>query len=129
VTSTLMTPEQRQELERELAGVYPAAAELVLDAVRAERAARAPLTPTTADMARIRAVAAVPQMAKRLLQAEAEYARMRAVLARILHEHGAGDDYQLSDLAWELEQAGLSVRAEMEEAADLACGEAMGALR
>lgn len=126
---TLMTPEQRQELERELAGTYPAAAELVLDAIRAERSARTAAGTAGAGLAGSRALAAVPQLAQRLLDVEAEYAQMRSVLARVVHEYAAGDDYTLSDLVWELSQAGLSLEHELGELVDLAHAAAAETLR
>lgn len=125
----LMTFEERQELEKELAGVYPAAGELVLEAVRAERAARTASTPSRADMARARALAAVPQVARLLLEVETKYATMRAALARVLHEYGAGDDYVLSDLPWELSKVGLTVQPELDEAEALAEAEVAEVLR
>lgn len=126
---TSMPSEQLRALEQELAGVFPAAGELVLDAVRAERAARTAAGTAGAGLAGSRALAAVPQLARRLVDVETEYAQMRTVLVRVLHQYTAGDDYTLSDLLWELSQVGLSLQPELGEAEALAAAAAAETLR
>lgn len=112
-----MTREQRATLKDKLTLQVAADPDAVLRAVGAA---------TYADLHRsdpaavTRAVAGSLSLAKRLLAIETEYAASRAAVARLVVANNRGDDYGLSDLASELEQAGIDLRDDYDEADDLA---------
>lgn len=112
---THLDPQQRAAIEAELANISPASPELlqrcVLDALRITRSPnRATLPRYALDLG-----AAAPSVLRRLLDAEAELATVRGTVARVIHAANDGDDYSMSDLAWELETAGVSVQSELDD--------------
>jgi hypothetical protein len=109
---TPMTPEESAAVDQ-LATEFPAAPELVLSALKATYDARLYPSTSVAEVRRRRALDALPAIARRLLTAETELANTRAVVARIAHAAGEGDDYALSDLVWELERAGVGIEREL----------------
>lgn len=66
------------------------------------------------------ALAGALTVAKRLLTIEAAYATTRATVARLVVANQHGDDYSLSDLAFELQRAEIDLKHDYAEADDLA---------
>lgn len=113
----LMTSEQRDEAGRAV-GFSPAAdAEGVLKAIRALKYAD---RQRTNPVAVGQALGAALGVVTRLLAVEAEHATTRATVARLVVANNRGDDFNLGDLASELEQAGIDLKNDYAEADDLA---------
>ncbi|MFG2780773.1 hypothetical protein ACGFY7_23335 [Streptomyces prunicolor] len=73
-----------------------------------------------AESTAIRVRLVVPTVVKRLLLAETEQAALRSTVARLVVANNRGDDYTLSDLAFELAQAGLDLTTDYDHADALA---------
>ncbi|MCI4045445.1 hypothetical protein [Streptomyces sp. TRM75563] len=108
---TLMTHGERAEIAAEIAGRFPAAPELVGEAVAAARdTARGSVA---AGLVAAHTVAVVA----RLLEVEQLLATTREALARLAAD---GDDYDLSDVLYELTRVGAGLdRAELDRAEHL----------
>lgn len=110
-----MTPEELAATAAVLGpSQNPAAPELVTSVVESARRLRQVGYPESRAMALARDV---PAVVRRLLDVETALATTRAVVARIAHSAGEGDDYALSDLVWELQRAGVGVDREMADVA------------
>lgn len=107
---TPMTPEQLAELAEQLGRQNPAAPELVAAVIESARRIRQVGYPDGRAQALARDA---PAVVRRLLDVETELATTRAVVARIAHANGEGDDYALSDLVWELRRAGVGIDREL----------------
>ena len=120
-----LTPEQRAELQDEIGAQPPASPELLLAAIRDQYQARkqAGVTPNAAAAAAHRALAALPAVLQRLIDAEQQLDTVRTTVARLIHRNDEGDDYGLTDLAWELSRAGVSVQPELDLISALANAE------
>jgi len=93
----------------------PASPEVALTAVRSHRAA-APLDATRpAD----RAAAAVPQLVRRLVDAETALATWRTVIVSVIAESQDGDEITAGDVLHRLHNAGIDIDAEVAEALEL----------
>ncbi|MFJ8761038.1 hypothetical protein [Streptomyces cyaneofuscatus] len=115
---TLMTPGERAEISTEIAGRNPAAPELVGEALAAAR-----------DTARDSVAAGLVAhftvaIVARLLEVEQQLGTTRATLARVLADMEEGDYYGPDDIMHELDQAGISIRADVAAAGELADAEA-----
>lgn len=118
----LMTPEQIDDTRAALGFTNPASAELVTDALKGARQIE-----RQADRATRRVLGFLPPIIRRLLDAETERNTIRTTIARLVVANNHGDDLSLSDLAWELQRAGVELKHEFAEAEDLhraAIGEA-----
>lgn len=72
-----------------------------------------PGSPRWADTVR-RLVDGIPAVLRRLYDAETSLATLRRTVAEHIYASNEGDDVSESDLAWELERAGVSVRADLD---------------
>ncbi|MFJ7411613.1 hypothetical protein ACIQWZ_12465 [Streptomyces sp. NPDC098077] len=109
---TLMTPDERAVIAARLDGQNPAAPELV-DATVAAAAGVARSGYSVAAVGRLLA-ADMLAVAARLVQAEQTLTVTRETLARLA---ATGDDYDLSEVLYELERAGAGLRrAELDHA-------------
>lgn len=108
-----MTREQVAEIRTELGSTNPATPEAVRDFLSA---IRRPDTDRTMRLVRLVA----PTVVQRLLDAEAERAALRSTVARLVVANNRGDDYSLSDLAFELERGGIDLKDDYDEADALA---------
>lgn len=112
-----MTREQLAEANSALGFAQAADPEGVLRAIRALKYAdRQRSNPSAVAQAFAAALAVL----KRLLAVEADYATTRAAIARLVVANQRGDDYSLSDLAFELERAGIDLKTDYDHADDLA---------
>ena len=112
-----MTAEERRELQNLLGFTVAVTPAGVLSAVAALHYADRNRTNQVAIGSAIdEALSAV----KRLLVIEEEYATTRAAIARLEIANARGDDYNLRDLAAELEQAGIDMKDDYDHADDLA---------
>lgn len=111
---TTLTPEQIDETRAALGFANPAAPELILSALTSTR-----LIERTADQPARRVLAMLPPIVRRLLDAETERNTVRAAIARLVVANNHGEDYSLSDLAWELQRAGVDLKDEYAAADDL----------
>lgn len=111
-----MTTEQCATLTRALGYTKTADPEGVIRALDSLRYADRHRTDPTAVS---RALAAALTVAKRLLAVESDYATVRSTIARLEVANHRGDDYGLSDLAFELEQAGVDLKDDYDTADDL----------
>lgn len=105
-----LTPAQLAELAAELTTVNPAAPELLMDEARRAHSA---IRFSSGKYAK--AGQAQLTVLRRLLDVETELATTRAAVARVVYDGNDGDDVNMSDLMWELEQAGVSIRPELDE--------------
>ncbi|MFJ2909389.1 hypothetical protein ACIO8F_08125 [Streptomyces sp. NPDC087228] len=106
---TLMTSEQRDQLTAVLGMQHPAAPELVAATVACA---------TGVLRSDVRAIAA------RLVEAEQLLDTTRRTLATVIYAANEGGDYDMSDLMWELEKAGVGIRAELDDVEAAATAEA-----
>ncbi|MFE6683960.1 hypothetical protein [Streptomyces sp. NPDC057729] len=106
---TLMTPEQRTQITAALGMQHPAAPELVAATVECA---------TGVLRGGVRAIAA------RLIEAERVLDTTRRTLATVIYAANEGDDYDMSDLMWELERNGVGIQAELDDAEAAATAEA-----
>lgn len=116
-----MTREELAEITTALGRAVAATPAAVTGAAKAAALAdwhRA--NPVVAEQWYRRATRAVPSLVRRLLDAEESYAAVRSTVARLVVANNRGDDYSLSDLASELEQAGIDLKDDYDEADDLA---------
>lgn len=112
-----MTREQLVEALAVLGFARAADPEGVLGAIRALKYAdRQRSNPAAVGQA----LAAALTVLKRLLAVEADHATTRATVARLVVANQRGDDYSLSDLAFDLEQAGIDLKNDYDHADDLA---------
>ncbi|MFD3790814.1 hypothetical protein [Streptomyces cyaneofuscatus] len=109
---TLMTPGERAELGDEIAGRNPAAPELVGEALAAAR-------DTARDSVAAGLVAGFTiAIVARLVEVEQLLGTTRETLARLA---ATGDDYDVSEVLYELERAGAGLRRiELDHAEDIA---------
>ncbi|MEV7389572.1 hypothetical protein [Streptomyces sp. NPDC091215] len=113
-----MTAEQRRELQNVLGFAIAADPDAVFRAVGAfHRAGQ-----IGADRAAVtRAAVGALSLAKRLLAIEEAYATVRTTIARLEIANARGhDDYNLRDLAAELERVGIDLKDDYDIADDLA---------
>lgn len=113
----LLTADERATLGQSLGYTIPADGDAVLRAVNALRYADRHRTDPTAVS---RALAGSLSVLRRLIDVEAEYATTRTTIARLQVANHRGDDYALSDLAFELERAGIDLKDDYDHADDLA---------
>ncbi|RMB85595.1 hypothetical protein CTZ28_12445 [Streptomyces shenzhenensis] len=118
-----MTREELAGLRSVLGAATPAAPELVADTVKAARIAN-----RVADRNARHVLLAVPPIVARLLNAETDRVALRSTVGRLVVANQRGDDYSLSDLAFELERAGIDLKEDYAEADDLARAEEQEAL-
>ena len=113
-----MTAEQRRELQNILGFAIAADPDAITRTISAIHRAERP----GADRASVvRAVAGALSVAKRLLAIEEEYATVRSTIARLEIANARGhDDYNLRDLAFELERVGIDLKDEYDIADALA---------
>ena len=119
--TTPMTPKELAEVSMALGRGAAATPEAIVTATKASQLAdwhRA--NPAVAEQFVRRAVAAVPSLVRRILDVETEYAAMRSTVARLVVANQRGDDYSLSDLAFELERASIDLKDDYATADDLA---------
>lgn len=112
---TTLTVEQIDEARAALGFANPAAPELIVNVLASTRRIE-----RAADQPTRRLLAMLPPIVRRLLDAETERNTIRATIARLVIANNHGDDYGLSDLAWELQSAGVDLKAEYAVADDLA---------
>jgi len=112
-----MTREERAEVSNALGFAAPASTDGVLKAVNALRCAERNRGDQTAI---VRALGAAQALVKRLLDVEAETATVRSTIARLVVANQRGDDYGLSDLAFELERAEVDLKDDYDTADALA---------
>jgi hypothetical protein len=113
----LMTSEERDDVARRLGYAQTADAPGVLRALNAMRQADRHHTDRAAVS---QAIAGALTVIKRLLHIEAEYATTRTTVARLIVANNRGDDYSLSDLAFELERAQVDLKDDYTHADALA---------
>lgn len=113
----LLTSEQRAEAARVVGFSRTADAEGVLKAIRALTYAD---RQRTNKVAVAQALAAALTVVQRLLAVETEHATTRATVARLVVANNRGDDYSLSDLAFELQRAEIDLKDDYDHADDLA---------
>ncbi|WP_123973707.1 hypothetical protein [Streptomyces sp. Ag109_O5-1] len=113
-----MTSEQRRDLQNLLGFTIAADPDAVTRTLAAVRRAAQP----NADrLAVTQAVAGALSLTKRLLAIEEAYATVRTTIARLEIANARGhDDYNLHDLAAELERAGIDLKTDYDAADDLA---------
>jgi hypothetical protein len=115
----LLTVDQRDQASSHL-GFTPAAdGDAVLRAITDIRHAD---RHCTNPLAVSRALAGALTAIRRLLDVEAEHTATRTTIARLVIANNRGDDYSLSDLAWQLQEAGVDLKAEYAHADALAEG-------
>jgi hypothetical protein len=112
-----MTREERDDVARSLGFAQTADAPGVLRALKALRYADRHRDDRTAVG---NALAGALTVLKRLLAVEADYATTRATVAGLVVANNRGDDYSLSDLAFDLERAGIDLKDDYDTADDLA---------
>ena len=110
-----MTRDELAALRAELGFANPATPDAVRGLLTAIRPS-ARSEESTATRARL----VVPSVVKRLLLAETERAALRSTVARLVVANNRGDDYNLGDLASELERAGIDLKNDYDEADALA---------
>jgi hypothetical protein len=110
-----MTREELAAIRTELGPANPATPDAVRGLLTTIRSGDRPAESTAT---RVRLV--VPAVVKRLLLAETERAALRATVARLVVANNRGDDYSLSDLAFELERGGIDLKDDYDEADALA---------
>ena len=113
----LLTTAERDNLTSTLGFAQTADPPGVLRAVNALRNADRHRTDPAAVS---RALAGALTVVKRLLDIEREHATTRATIARLTVANQRGDDYSLSDLAFELQRAEIDLKNDYAEADDLA---------
>jgi hypothetical protein len=112
-----MTREQHKAVQDALGFAVAADADGVLRAIRAlQYADRQRGNPTAVAQA----LTAMQALAKRLLRIEEDYATTRAAIARLEVANARGGDYNLRDLAAELERLGIDLKDDYDHADDLA---------
>ncbi|MGA5506861.1 hypothetical protein [Streptomyces umbrinus] len=109
-----MTTEQIDQARAAIGFTNPASPEMVTDALKAARQIE-----RQADQATRRLLSFLPPIVRRLLDAETERNTLRTTIARLVVANNHGNDYSLSDVAWELQQAGVDLKHEYAEAEDL----------
>ncbi|MFE6488343.1 hypothetical protein ACFVGN_36175 [Streptomyces sp. NPDC057757] len=65
-------------------------------------------------------LAAIPQLVRRILDADTERLAFRSTIAHLIVANNRGDDYSLSELASRLEAAGVDLKDDYAVADDLA---------
>lgn len=113
----LLTTEERDTLAPTVRFLPLADGDAVLRAVNAIRYADGHRGDTTAVS---RALAGALSVLKRLITVEAEYATTRSAIARLIVANNRGDDFNLADLASDLEQSGIDLKTDYDHADDLA---------
>ncbi|WP_328436979.1 hypothetical protein OHA71_06670 [Streptomyces sp. NBC_00444] len=112
-----MTREQIDDVTSALGFATAADPDGVLRAVRAlQYADRQRANPIAVRQA----LAAAQTVVKRLLAIETEHATTRAAIACLVVANNRGDDFSLSDLAFELEQAAVDLKDDYDTADALA---------
>ncbi|MGY6019537.1 hypothetical protein [Streptomyces spinosirectus] len=113
----LLTAQQRAEANNSLGFTTPADADDVLRTITAIRYAdRHRADPLAVS----RALSGALDVIRRLLDVEENHTATRSTVARLVIANNRGDDYSLSDLAFELEQAGVDLKDDYDVADDLA---------
>lgn len=113
----LLTTDERDTVAPTVRFVPPADGDAVLRTVNAIRYADL----HRGDPAAVsRALAGALSVLKRLITVEAEYATTRTAIARLTVANNRGDDYNLADLASDLEQSGIDLKTDYDHADDLA---------
>ncbi|MFI6251461.1 hypothetical protein [Streptomyces sp. NPDC051016] len=113
----LLTPEDRVLLANSLGHAPSADGDAVLRTLGAIRYAELRLSDTGAVR---RALAGSLSVLQRLADVEKEYATTRAAIAQLVVANNRGDDRNLGDLAFQLEQAGIDLKTDYDIADDLA---------
>lgn len=112
-----MSREQLAEAGTALGFAQAADGEGVLRAIRALRYAdRQRGNPTATGQL----IAATQSVLKRLLAVEADYATTRSAVAGLVVANNRGGDFNLGDLAFDLERAGIDLKDDYDIADDLA---------
>ncbi|MFB6943220.1 hypothetical protein ACFWGL_17000 [Streptomyces sp. NPDC060286] len=117
---TLMTAGQRAAVAAQLGTTTPATPDQAVATTDVARLAIAhPAGPVATSRART-ALLGISALAARLVAVEQLLDTTRRALATVIHAANSGDDYDLSDLMWELERAGVDTKAELDDAEALA---------
>ncbi|WP_151480653.1 hypothetical protein [Streptomyces albicerus] len=112
---TPMTSEQLAGIRTVLGFAVPAEPHAVLDALTAARRAN-----RVEDRGARLVVVALPSLVRRLLDTEEAYAAVRSTIARLVVANHHGGDYNLGDLAFELQRAEIDLKDDYAVAEDLA---------
>ncbi|MGW1405054.1 hypothetical protein [Streptomyces sp. NPDC002403] len=120
---TLMTADQRAVLAAQLGAIAPAASLAVSDTVAAASGVHRSGY-SGAAVGRLLAADALA-LAARLVEVEQLLDTTRRTLATVIYAANEGGDYDMSDLMWELEKAGVNIQAELNDAEALADAEAL----
>ncbi|MES9554810.1 MULTISPECIES: hypothetical protein [unclassified Streptomyces] len=120
---TLMTADERAAITAQLGTIAPAATLAVSDTVAAAAGVHRSGY-SGAAVGRLLA-ADMLALAARLVAVEQLLDTTRRTLATIIYAANEGSsDYDMSDLMWELEKAGVGIRAELDDAEAAATAEA-----
>lgn len=119
---TLMTADERAAITAQLGTITPAASLAVSDTVAAAAGVHRSGY-SGAAVGRLLA-ADMLALAARLVAVEQLLDTTRRTLATVIYAEADGGDYDMSDLMWELEKAGVGIQAELDQAEAAADAEA-----